>query len=251
MNLDFSNGNVSSRAPVSVVIQICSQLKEVLRIFMYIRCCGTTKPPSPGISAWYRMYLFLSLLTCCGTIKPQLMSTCLYTFSGMYRVDQGVCNVNTQSTPDHKLISSLFVCKRIGSFNVVVISDPVMNATAQTCPRYIQDIHHLSQCLVQGKTTSLYSISFECHAICVVSSRVWCNIFPLSVFRVRRRHGRIGSELVHDFVPGHRIDHLQHVQFRRAIPYPIDDVVDTYSRCLAYRGRGRWTRVVMYRQSTY
>ena len=98
MNLDFSNGNVSSRAPVSVVIQICSQVKEVLRIFMYIRCCGTTKPPSPGISAWYRMYLVLSLLTCCGTIKPQLMSTCLYTFSGMYRVDQGVCNVNTQST---------------------------------------------------------------------------------------------------------------------------------------------------------
>ena len=89
MNLDFSNGNVSSRAPVSVVIQICRTLKEVLRNFMYIRCCDTTKPPSPGISAWYRLYLLLSLLTCCGTIKPQLMSTCLYTFSGMYRVDHG------------------------------------------------------------------------------------------------------------------------------------------------------------------
>ena len=96
MNLDFSNGNVSSRAPVSVVIQICRTWKEVLRNFMYIRCCDTTKPPSPGISAWYRLYLLLSLLTCCGTIKPQLMSTCLYTFSGMYRVDHGVCNVNTQ-----------------------------------------------------------------------------------------------------------------------------------------------------------
>ena len=108
MNLDYLNGNVSSRAPVSVVIQICRTLKEVLRIFMYIRCRGTTKPPSPGISAWYRMYLLLSLFTCCGMIKPQLMSTCFYTFSGMYRVDHGVCNVNTQSTLENKLISSLF-----------------------------------------------------------------------------------------------------------------------------------------------
>ena len=52
--------------------------------------------------------LFLALLACCGSMTSQLMSTCLYTFSGMYRVDHGVCNVvNTQSTSEYKLISSL------------------------------------------------------------------------------------------------------------------------------------------------
>ena len=158
----------------------------------------------------------------------------------MYRVDQGVCYiVNTQSTLEYKLISLLF---HVNVLFLLMFSLPLMTKLTPL-PRPIP---------------ATFMISIIWANVLTSVKRPPDTLWPLSVtpyfviiFRVRRRYGCVSFEFVHDVVPEHRIDHVQHVQFRRASPYPIDDVIDTYSRCLACQGRGRRTCVVMHCQSTY